>query len=215
MLAGAIWNGLIMGLGLSFSFGPVFFMLLNTSIKRGWKESLIFDAGVLLSDFIIILLAILAIFILGININLENENIQLWTVLIGSSILITFGFMLVLKPHKNTDPSEMHLEGVAKLGAKKLFLKGLGINFINPSVFLIWFGSVPTIAAGYRGDMKLVAVFFSSTLIFYFLVDLLKIYSARKLKRFLTPLAITLFHRISGITFICIASWLIFNYFFN
>jgi threonine/homoserine/homoserine lactone efflux protein len=38
MMEGAIWNGFIMGLGLSFSFGPVFFLLIQTSIDKGWRE---------------------------------------------------------------------------------------------------------------------------------------------------------------------------------
>jgi threonine/homoserine/homoserine lactone efflux protein len=94
-----------------------------------------------------------------------------------------------------------------------LFFKGLGINFLNPSVFLIWFGAVPAVAAGFEGKMDLVLTFFASTLVSYFVIDLGKIYAARKLKRFLTPKAITAFHRISGIIFLAIAAWLIYRFF--
>lgn len=214
MIGLAIWNGFIMGLGLSFSFGPVFFTLLNTSIHKGWKESLLFDAGVILSDIIIILVAVLIILTLGVNIDLQNKQIQLWTTLIGALILIGFGLSLTIYPQKNIHPSEFESKEIRKLGAKNIFMKGLGINFINPSVFLIWFGSVPAVAVGFKGDITLVSIFFLSTLSFYFLVDLLKIYAARKLKRFLTPRAIILFHRVSGFIFFGIACWLIFNFFF-
>jgi len=211
MIGSAIWNGLIMGLGLSFSFGPVFFMLLNTSIKRGWKASLIFDAGVLLSDVLIIILAMMMIVSMGVDIDFNNPQVKLWSTLIGAAILVVFGLVLLIRPQKNTHPQEVDMTGMARLKPTELLFKGFGINFLNPSVFLIWFGSVPAVASSFAGDMRLVSLFFFSTLFFYFLTDLLKIYAARKLKRFLTPLAITLFHRISGFIFLCIAAWLLYS----
>ena len=213
-MEGAIWNGFIMGLGLSFSFGPVFFLLIQTSIDKGWRESLIFDAGVLLSDLIIIVLAMLLIFSMGIHIYFQKQAIKFWTTMLGAAILIIFGLVLILNPQKGNQPSENDdLEKVSVMKPRGLFLKGLGINFLNPSVFLIWFGAVPAVAGGYDGNMKMILTFFISTLVSYFVVDLGKIYAARKLKRFLNPKAITLFHRISGIIFLAIAAWLIYKFF--
>ena len=165
-MGSAIWNGFIMGLGLSFSFGPVFFMLIQTSIDKGWKESLIFDAGVLLSDFIIIAAAMLIIFTLGVDVDFSNPRIQFWSAIIGAIILIVFGLILLLNPKKESRPIEVtELKSVAKLNHTGLFFKGLGINFLNPSVFLIWFGSVPAVAGSFGGNMRLILAFFSSTLI--------------------------------------------------
>jgi threonine/homoserine/homoserine lactone efflux protein len=213
-MGSAIWNGFIMGLGLSFSFGPVFFMLIQTSIDKGWKESLIFDAGVLLSDFIIIAAAMLIIFTLGVDVDFSNPRIQFWSAIIGAIILIVFGLILLLNPKKESRPIEVsELKSVAKLNHTGLFFKGLGINFLNPSVFLIWFGSVPAVAGSFGGNMRLILAFFSSTMISYFIIDLGKIYAAKKLKRFLTPKAITNFHRISGALFIAIAVWLLYRHF--
>jgi len=214
MMEGAIWNGFVMGLGLSFSFGPVFFILIQTSIDKGWRESLIFDAGVLISDLIIIAVAMMLIFSMGINIDFQNPAIKFWSTMLGAAILIIFGLVLVLNPKKdNSLTNTSELKQVAKLSSSSLFFKGLGINFLNPSVFLIWFGAVPAVAAGFEGEMDLVLTFFASTLVSYFVIDLGKIYAARKLKRFLTPKAITAFHRISGIIFLSIAAWLIYRFF--
>ena len=215
-MGSAIWNGFIMGLGLSFSFGPVFFMLIQTSIDKGWKESLIFDAGVLLSDFIILASAMLIIFTLGVDVDFSNPRIQFWSALIGAIILIAFGLILLLNPRKKNSSNELNdIKEVAKLNLSGLFFKGLGINFLNPSVFLIWFGAVPAVAGSFGGNMRLILTFFSSTMISYFIIDLGKIYTAKKLKRFLTPKAITNFHRISGVLFIAIAVWLLYRHFSN
>ncbi len=213
-MEGAIWNGFIMGLGLSFSFGPVFFLLIQTSIDKGWRESLIFDAGVLISDLIIIVLAMMLIFSMGIHIDFQKQAIKFWTTMLGAAILIIFGLVLILNPKKGNQPEENEdLEKVSVMKPGALFLKGLGINFLNPSVFLIWFGAVPAVAGGYDGNMRMILAFFASTLLSYFIIDLGKIYAARKLKRFLNPKAITLFHRISGIIFLAIAAWLIYRFF--
>ena len=215
-MGSAIWNGFIMGWGLSFSFGPVFFMLIQTSIDKGWKESLIFDAGVLLSDFIIIAAAMLIIFTLGVDVDFSDPRIQFWSAIIGAIILIVFGLILLLNPKKESRPIEVsELKSVSKLNHSGLFFKGLGINFLNPSVFLIWFGAVPAVAGSFGGNMRLIITFFSSTMISYFIIDLGKIYTAKKLKRFLTPKAITNFHRISGALFIAIAVWLLYRHFSN
>ena len=215
-MGSAIWNGFIMGLGLSFSFGPVFFMLIQTSIDKGWKESLIFDAGILLSDLIILASAMLIIFTLGIDIDFNSPSFQFWSALIGAIILIAFGLVLLFNPRNKNSSNELNdIKEVAKLNLSGLFFKGLGINFLNPSVFLIWFGAVPAVAGSFGGNMRLILTFFSSTMISYFIIDLGKIYTARKLKRFLTPRAITNFHRISGVLFIVIAIWLLFRHFSN
>lgn len=211
---GAIWNGFIMGLGLSFSFGPVFFLLIQTSIDKGWRESLIFDAGVLLSDLIILILAMLLIFSMGVDIDFQKPAIKFWSTMLGAAILIIFGLVLILNPRMGSTPQKPEeLDKVKVLKPAGLFLKGLGINFLNPSVFLIWFGAVPAVAGGYDGDLKMILTFFASTLLSYFILDLGKIYAARKLKRFLNPNAITLFHRISGVIFLGIAVWLIYKFF--
>ncbi|GAA6773638.1 hypothetical protein AAGS39_44020 [Flavobacterium sp. CGRL2] len=45
ILAGLPW-----GLFLSFMVGPVFFILLETSITKGFRAAIVFDFGVVLGD---------------------------------------------------------------------------------------------------------------------------------------------------------------------
>ena len=51
-----ILKGIVTGFVLSIMVGPAFFVLLETSIRKGARAALSFDAGVLLSDFIYILI---------------------------------------------------------------------------------------------------------------------------------------------------------------
>ena len=42
-----------LGFILSFSFGPLFFILLETSISKGLKQAFFMDLGVAFSDFVL------------------------------------------------------------------------------------------------------------------------------------------------------------------
>ena len=54
ILAGIPW-----GIFLSFMIGPVFFILLETSIIKGFRAALVFDLGVVLGDIVFIAIAYL------------------------------------------------------------------------------------------------------------------------------------------------------------
>jgi threonine/homoserine/homoserine lactone efflux protein len=50
-------NAVLLGFGLAFMVGPVFFTLIETSITKGTKAAIIFDFGVVLADVIFILIS--------------------------------------------------------------------------------------------------------------------------------------------------------------
>jgi threonine/homoserine/homoserine lactone efflux protein len=54
-----ILSGIPWGLFLSFMIGPVFFILLETSIIKGFRAALVFDLGVVLGDVFFIAVAYL------------------------------------------------------------------------------------------------------------------------------------------------------------
>ena len=54
-----ILSGIPWGIFLSFMVGPVFFILLETSIIKGFRAALVFDLGVVLGDIVFIGIAYL------------------------------------------------------------------------------------------------------------------------------------------------------------
>ena len=50
-----ILHGVLFGLLLSFLLGPAFFILIETSISKGFKTAFFFDLGILVSDAIYLL----------------------------------------------------------------------------------------------------------------------------------------------------------------
>lgn len=170
------------GIILAFTIGPVFFVLLETSATKGVKSALIFDSGVILADILFILVAFFST-----NKLLEKIKDDPNFLIFGGVLLVTYGIISFLKTSKSFREivREYHKVEIKK-GYGKLFLKGFLLNFINIGVLLGWVAFI-VLANSLTESKDGVIVFLSTILIVYFLVDLLKIAAAKKLKNKLTP----------------------------
>lgn len=170
------------GIILAFTIGPVFFVLLETSATKGFKSALIFDCGVMLADIIFIIVAFFST-----NKLLESIKDDPSFLIFGGVLLVTYGFISFIKASKSfrVIVREYHKIEIKK-GYGKLFLKGFLLNFINIGVLLGWVAFI-VIANSITSSKDGVLVFLSTILMVYFLVDLVKIVIAKKLKNKLTP----------------------------
>lgn len=170
------------GIILAFTIGPVFFVLLETSATKGVKSALIFDSGVILADILFIIVAFFST-----NKLLEKIKDDPNFLIFGGVLLVTYGIISFLKTSKSFREivREYHKIEIKK-GYGKLFLKGFLLNFINIGVLLGWVAFI-VLANSLTESKDGVIVFLSTILIVYFLVDLLKIAAAKKLKNKLTP----------------------------
>lgn len=170
------------GIILAFTIGPVFFVLLETSATKGFRSALIFDCGVMLADIIFIIVAFFSTSKL-----LETIKDDPSFLIFGGVLLVTYGFISFIKTSKSFREivREYHKIEI-KRGYGKLFLKGFLLNFINIGVLLGWVAFI-VIANSITSSNDGVVVFLSTILIVYFLVDLVKIVIAKKLKSRLTP----------------------------
>ena len=129
---GIILEGLITGLLLSIFVGATFFMLIETSMTRGFRAALWFDLGVLSCDSLIILTVYF--FTAAINRVLAHT---FYFNIAGGIAFIGFGANYILSRRKE----EHHLD--AKNGkAIKLILNGFFVNLLNPAVIIFWLGSM-------------------------------------------------------------------------
>jgi len=170
------------GIILAFTIGPVFFVLLETSATKGFKSALIFDCGVMLADIFFIMVAFFSTSKL-----LETLKDDPSFIIFGGVLLVTYGFISFIKASKSFREivREYHRIEI-KRGYGKLFLKGFLLNFINIGVLLGWVAFI-VIANSITSSKDGVLVFLSTILIVYFLVDLVKMVVAKKLKSRLTP----------------------------
>ena len=88
----AIVSGVMLGLVLSLLVGPVFFLLIDTSIKKGFKRGVYLSLGVLLSDMFYIAITYFSSVAAGVVNNYKWEIG--WA---GGLLLMVFGIVTMLK----------------------------------------------------------------------------------------------------------------------
>ena len=196
------------GFLLSIMMGPVFFILIETSIRKGFRAAVAFDLGVLFSDAIYILLA--KVFIIEVSLIDTTKNKALFA-FIGGGLFILYGIYNFFKKYEITEESHVESQEVEKRDYLRLFLKGFLLNFANPLVLFYWF-SVITLAnqsvGSEGGELKLM-IFLGVVLVTFFLFDLLKIVGAKQLKPLMTPYLFKQMNRLIGIVFCLFGLFLI------
>jgi threonine/homoserine/homoserine lactone efflux protein len=178
----AILTAIPFGIILSFTIGPVFFVLLETSATKGFKSALIFDFGVIIADIFFIVVAFYSTTKLLDKIK-DDPNFLIF----GGVLLAVYGFISFIKTSKSFRDivREYHTVEIKKKFGK-LFIKGFLLNFINVGVLLGWLGFI-VIGSSLTETTQELYVFLGTILTVYFLVDLLKIVAAKTLKSKLTP----------------------------
>ena len=178
----AILTAIPFGIILSFTIGPVFFVLLETSATKGIKSALIFDFGVILADAFFILVAFYSTSKL-----LEKVKDDPSFLIFGGVLLTAYGVISFIKTSKSFREIVREYHRVEfKKDYGKLFIKGFLLNFINIGVLLGWLGFI-VIGNTLTETPQELWVFLGTILTVYFLVDLLKIAAAKTLKNKLTP----------------------------
>ena len=173
-----------LGFFLSFMIGPVFFVLLETSVVKGFRAAISFDLGVVLADIIFIFLAYFSSYQL-----LENLSNQPGLYIFGGTLLSLYGVIVFSKKTKgellNTNP-----HAPLKSNYLQLFAKGFLLNFINVGVLVFWLGIIIVVGPNLDANPSRFLLFFGTLIISYFLTDVVKILLAKRLKAYLTPLII-------------------------
>jgi threonine/homoserine/homoserine lactone efflux protein len=194
-----IKNALLIGFFMAFMIGPVFFMLIQTSILKGARAAIVFDLGVILGDISFILLAYY-----GSRPLLEKIKDDPRLFFIGGMVLIIYGLITYFDKEnkKQVEESEELVNIPIKNNYLKLFLKGYFLNFINIGVLAFWLGAVLVIGPSFDMDKNIIFSYFSCIILGYFITDLGKIFLAKKLKDKMTPALVFRIKRIMGIILI-------------
>jgi len=170
-----------LGFFLAFMIGPVFFVLIETSITKGIRAAIAFDAGVIIADIIFISVAYFSSFQL-----LENLSNQPGLYVFGETILAIYGLIIFIKK-PNLKEIKNQFNNSFKANYIELFIKGFLLNFINIGVLLFWLGVVIVTGPNFENDINRFMVFFGTLMLAYFITDLIKIVLAKQLKKKLTP----------------------------
>jgi len=186
----AFVHGILLGLLLSILIGPVFFMLIKTSINDGFRDAMYLEAGIFLSDIFCISVSYLGLAQLFVK--PEYEKLIL---IAGGIILLIFGISTYLSHKKMADPDAPP----KRTPVHKLMMKGFFFNLSNPSVILFWIGAVGITVAQYKSDASDITVYFIGTLLTVTLIDVFKALLAVRIRSLLTPKMFVRINKISGI----------------
>ncbi|WP_297334676.1 LysE family transporter [Flavobacterium sp.] len=172
-----------LGFFLSFMPGAVFFVLLETSVIKGFRAALAFDIGVVLADIAFICLAYFSSYRL-----IQSIKDEPALFVFGGIILLTYGLISFIK-QKRSSRNELvnqNSKEILKKDYLSLFIKGFVLNFINVGVLGFWLAIIITIGPQLDMEKSRMLTFFASVLGGYFLTDIGKILLAKQLRSKLT-----------------------------
>lgn len=178
-----ILSAIPVGFVLSIMPGAVFFVLLETSVLKGFKAALAFDLGAITSDIVFILIAYFSSYKL-----LEKIKDEPALFIFGGIVMLTYGIISFFKVSK-TSQEELLGEDekeIIKKNYMSLYIKGFLLNFINIGVLGFWLAII--ISWGPKLDLvpSRMFVFFLSVIATYLVIDLGKISLAKQLRSRLT-----------------------------
>lgn len=200
------------GVLLAFTIGPVFFVLLETSITKGFRAALILDLGVAFADFVFILIAYFST-----NQILEKLKDDPGLFIFGGVIMLSYGIISYIKEKKNytkkldEDTDDYNIQKNNYLG---LFFKGFFLNFINIGVLAFWMGIIIVFGPKLNMETNRIVLFISSIIITYFAVDIIKILVAKQLKSKMTPFNIYKIKRLISVILMIFGGFLMIQGFF-
>jgi threonine/homoserine/homoserine lactone efflux protein len=197
MLAPII-KGLLLGLILSISLGPVIFAILKQSITNGPKAGYLFVAGVSTSDIGLLLIA--NIFT---NIFLLVLDHKAFIAMAGAGFLLLLGlYTLFFKKIKIESDENGEEKVFRKRDYLGIYISGFLMNTLNPSVFIFWFAWTAAIgasAAETNNPVQYKFIVFTTCLVFLLLSDLIKVALASRLRPSLTEKNLIWINRLSAI----------------
>jgi threonine/homoserine/homoserine lactone efflux protein len=178
-----ILSGIPWGIFLSFMIGPVFFILLETSIIKGFRAALVFDLGVICGDIVFIGIAYLGSYRL-----IQSLKDKPALFIFGGILMLAYGIISFLQLKKeekvNTDLIDKE---IIKKNYGSLFVKGFFLNIINIGVLGFWLAIIISVGPKLEMQTSRMITFFATVILSYLFFDCIKILLAKQLKNKLTP----------------------------
>lgn len=178
-----ILSGIPWGIFLSFMVGPVFFILLETSIIKGFRAALVFDLGVVLGDIVFIGIAYLGSYRL-----IQSLKDKPALFIFGGILMLVYGIISFVRLKKEEKINTEAIDNeIIRKNYGSLFLKGFLLNIINIGVLGFWLAIIISVGPKLEMQTSRMTTFFITVILSYLFIDCIKIILAKQLKTKLTP----------------------------
>ncbi|MDO5655402.1 MAG: LysE family transporter [Flavobacteriaceae bacterium] len=181
---------LMLGFMLSLVLiGPAFFLLIETSLTKGWRSAVTLDAGVIFADLICIAFAYFGAKDLAVYIETHPSLYKIG----GFIIMVYGGYMFFSKP-------ALHINNAAVVSHNyvKTFVNGFLMNILNIGIVMFWFVIVGWVTINYPKPFEFL-LFMGIALSTFFAIDLAKIFLAKKFQEKMKDSLVYKIRKIIGI----------------
>lgn len=190
-----------MGMLISLVFiGPMFLLVIETSITKGWKVALVLNMGALTVDLFCV---ILAYYGSKEFLALIEQHPLIYQ--IGALVIIAYGIYMYFQKYEQKE---------VKLLVRKdyiaAYLQGMLFNAANIGIVAFWFFLMAFITKEYKETFH-IKLFLGIALSTLFIVDLFKIFLAKKLKDKLSSNNISKVKKVCGIFMVLFGIFIFFK----
>lgn len=202
----AILTGLLLGLWLAISVGPILFTVIKQSLSSGIRGGLSFVAGIWLSD-------ILFVFVSNVFTVFTTHFADTYIKQIGyggAVLLFVLGcyFVFFKKDNvQNVTAGQLHKISCREMAG--LFGAGFLINTLNPILFFEWLSAATVFAKSYTVNYRI--LIFAVCLSVNMLSDLLKVLLAGKIRPKLTARNFQVINVVTGCALIVCGCFLFYQ----
>lgn len=199
----ALVYGLVTGIALCFTFGTVFFSLVQNSVDNGYRTGMKIAFGVVVCDSIFVFCAIFGTAFLP-----KIDQFEDWVAGIGILFLFILGGMNLFKGQP-----QIAYPGTRLGNFMYYFTTGFLLNGLNPVNFITWVTIAGYLKGNWGYKLNELIIFFCGSVLMIFITQSLIAVFAHKLKRLFTPRTVTIFNRVTGAVFIFIAFRILYTQF--
>lgn len=171
LILSAITLGVILSL---FLIGPIFFIIIETSLLKGYKAAIMLDIGVFLADIMCITIAYYSSKEI-----IEYIRTNTLFFKLGGVIIFSYGWFLSFFSKKVNNIKIKILKYNNYLG---LLFKGFLLNIINAGVIVFWISIVIFVSSTYHNSIHVV-LYIVLVLITAFCLDMIKIFLGVKMHK--------------------------------
>lgn len=188
-------TGYLVGAATILIIGPVLFTLLKATWQYGHKAGFAVEAGIMVSDIVVV---VMCYFAASASSTIIDQYVpKTWIGIFGVLLLLALGVKYILQPGS----SLMATVTTKADHPLAFFTRGLVINTLNPSVFVVWLTIIGNASKHYGYGNELIG-FLVAAVFGIFSVDMIKIFTANKIKPYMTPAILDKVYR--GIGFLLI-----------